>query len=334
MILHPGILSLSVSSLLTALMMIYSATYGVQILRHWAIFSGSEFQLALERKTYLISTIVSYFLGFQLVSLFLFIFTADSVCGLFVGAMCAVGTLTVNSYGYPTLILKVITFLMAGFWLVLNHADNLGYDYPLIRSKYSLLLVMTPFILAEALFQGLYFLGLKPDIITSCCGSLFSPSARGLATEVVNAPPLPMLALFYVSSGATLLSGAWYIVRGSGGWLFALLNSVQLAVALIATISVISLYIYQMPSHHCPFCILQKEYFYVGYPLYISIFVAAICGFGSGWLERYRGIASLAADLQGLSRRLACVSLVCTGILVATASGYMLLTSFTLVLDV
>ncbi|MFZ2950377.1 MAG: hypothetical protein WA003_12920 [Desulfuromonadaceae bacterium] len=330
MILHPGILSLLVSSLLTALMMLYSATHGVRILRHWNISSGSEFQLSLERKTYLISTIVSYFLGFQLVSLFLFILTAGSISGLFVGAMCAVGTLTVNGFGYPTLILKVVTFLLAGFWLILNHADSLGYDYPLIRSKYFLLLVMTPFILAETLLQGLYFLGLKPDIITSCCGTLFSPATRGLATEIVNAPPLPVLALFYASSGVTLLCGAWFTVRGSGGGVFALLNIVQLAVALIATISVISLYIYQMPAHHCPFCILQKEYYLVGYLLYISMFVAAICGFGSGWLERYRSTTSLADDLPGMIRTLARVSLFCTVILVAIASGYILLTGFTM----
>lgn len=331
MILHPGILSLLVSSLLTALMMLSSAGYGVRILRHWDITSGSESQLSLERETYLISTIVSYFLGFQLLSLFLFIFTADSIRGLFVGAMCAVGTLTVNGFGYPTLILKIVTFLLAGFWLILNHADSLGYDYPLIRSKYLLLLlVMTPFILAETLLQAVYFLRLKPDIITSCCGSLFSPVTRGLATEIVTAPPLPMLALFYASSGVTLLCGAWFIVRGSGGWLFAVLNIVQLAVALIATISVIALYIYQMPSHHCPFCILQKEYDFVGYPLYLSMFVAAICGFGSGWLDRYHTTASLADDLPGLSRTLARVSLLCTVILVATASGYILLTSFTM----
>ncbi len=330
MILHPSIMALLVSSLLICLMVLYSTTYGVQILRRWDITSGSEFQLALERKTYLISTVVGYFLGFQLVSLFLFIFTADSICGLFVGAMCAVGTLTVNSFGYPTLILKIVSFLLAGFWLILNHADSLGYDYPLIRTKYLLLLIMTPFILAETLLQGFFFLGLRPDIITSCCGSLFSPATRGIATEIVNAPPIPMLAVFYASSTATLLCGAWYLVRGRAGWLFALLNVIQLVVALTAVISVISLYIYQMPSHHCPFCILQKEYYFVGYPIYIAMLGAAICGFGAGWLNRYRGITSLAEELPGLSRTLTVISLACTVILVAIASGFVLLTSFTM----
>jgi uncharacterized membrane protein len=330
MILHPSILSLFASSLLTSLMVLYSSVYGVQILRHWNIRSGSELQLNLERKTYLISTIVSYFLGFQLVSLFLFIFTADSICGLFVGAMCAVGTLTVNPFGYPTLILKIITFLQAGFWLILNHADSLGFDYPLIKRKYLLLLVMTPVILAEAVLQGVFFLGLKPDIITSCCGSLFSPASRSVAAELVNAPPFPTLALFYGSSLATVLCGVWFLKRGSGGRLFALLNMIQLAVALVATVSVISLYIYQMPSHHCPFCILQKEYHFVGYPIYIAMLTAAICGFGAGWIHRFRRIESLAEDLPRLCRTLTQVSIAATLFLVVIAGSYILLTSFTM----
>jgi hypothetical protein len=330
MILHPSILSLFASSLLTSLMVLYSSGYGVQILRHWNIRSGSELQLNLERKTYLISTIVSYFLGFQLVSLFLFIFTADSICGLFVGAMCAVGTLTVNPFGYPTLVLKIITFLLAGFWLILNHTDRLGYDYPLIKHKYLLLLGMTPVILTEAFLQGWYFLGLKPDIITSCCGSLFSPASRSIAAELANAPPFPTLALFYGSSLATILGGVWFLIRGSGGRLFALLNVIQLAVALVATVSVISLYIYQMPSHHCPFCILQKEYHFVGYLIYIAMLTAAICGFGAGWIHRYRRIESLAEELPGLCRTLTQVSIAATIFLVVIASGFILLTSFTM----
>jgi hypothetical protein len=330
MILHPSILSLFVASLLTSLMVLYSSVYGVQILRYWDIRSGSELQLNLERKTYLISTIVSYFLGFQLVSLFLFIFTADSICGLFVGAMCAVGTLTVNPFGYPTLVLKIITFLLAGFWLILNHADSLGFDYPLIKSKYLLLLVMAPIILTEALLQGVYFLGLKPDIITSCCGSLFSPASRSIAAEISNAPLFPTLALFYGSSLATILVGIWFLIRSSGGWLFALLNVLQLAVALVATVSVISLYIYQMPSHHCPFCILQKEYYFVGYPMYLAMLTAAICGFGGGWLHRYRNIKSLAEDLPGLCKTLTRISIAATIFLVVIASGFIVLTSFTM----
>ena len=40
---------------------------------------------------------MTYPFGFQLASLFLFIYTADHLHPLFVGAMCAAGTLYVNA---------------------------------------------------------------------------------------------------------------------------------------------------------------------------------------------------------------------------------------------
>jgi len=330
MILHPNILALLVSSLLISLMLLYSSYYGIRILRSWDILSGSELQLKLERRTYLISTIISYFLVFQLASLFLFISTADSICELFIGAMCAVGTLTVNHFGYPTLLLKIWTFLLAGFWLVLNHLDNQGYNYPLIRGKYLLLLGMAPFILGETVSQAIYFGGLKPDIITSCCGSLFSSASRGIAAEVANAPALPMLAAFYLSAAVTTVWGIYFSRSGRGGLFFAGLSALHFLISLVAVVSVISLYIYQMPSHHCPFCILQKEYYFVGYPVYLSILAAAITGFGAGWTARYQAVDSLREDLPRIRVALIRASLLSIAVLVALTSGYVACTSFTL----
>ena len=330
MILHPSILALAVSSVLISLMMLWSAGYGIRILRRWDIASGSELQLELERRTYLISTIVSYFLAFQFVSLFLFIHTANSIHGLFVGAMCAVGALTVNGFGYPALLLKIVTFIFAGLWLILNHVDNLGYDYPLIKCKYLLLLLMAPFILAETVVQGIYFSGLKPDIITSCCGSLFSPASRGIATELACVPPLPMLAIFYISTALTFSAGLWFWHRGSGGYLFSLLSASHLLVAIVAIISVISLYIYRMPSHHCPFCILQEEYHHVGYPLYIAVLTGAVSGVGAGFLMPFRKVASLREALPRMQRRLALAALFSLALSTLLTSCAILFTTFTL----
>ncbi|MBT1070941.1 hypothetical protein [Pelotalea chapellei] len=310
MILNPNILALFISSLLISLMTIYAACYGVTILRRWDISSGSELQLVLERRTYLISTIVSYFLAFQLVSLFLFIQTADSICHLFVGAMCAVGTLTAHHFGYPTLLLKLVTFIMAGLWLILNRADNQGYDYPLIRAKYLLLLIMAPFILAETVLQNIYFLGLKPDIITSCCGSLFSQGSRGIASEILAMPSIPAKILFYSSVLATFTAGARFFWNGKGGYLFAGLSGIAFITSIISMISFIALYFYEMPSHHCPFCILQKEYGYIGYPLYGSLFLGAVTGLGTGVLQAYRKKESLKLIIPVMQRKLCAISVI------------------------
>ena len=308
MILNPSILALFVSSILISLMTIYAASYGVLILHRWDITSGSELQLSLERRTYLISTIVSYFLAFQLVSLFLFIQTADSICHLFVGAMCAVGTLTVNGFGYPALLLKITTFIMAGLWLILNHADNQGYDYPLIRAKYLLLLIMAPFILAETVVQGIYFLQLRPDVITSCCGTLFSQNSRGIASDILAMPSIPAKILFYTFMVATFAAGIKFFIHGKGGNLFAGLSGITFLISITSIISFISLYFYEMPSHHCPFCILQKEYGYVGYPLYILLLSGTVTGLGVGLLQRFRKKESLKNIIPAIQRKLVAAS--------------------------
>jgi len=330
MILHPAILALTTASFLITLMVLFSAVWAIRILLNWNLASGNELQLRLENTTYLISTVISYFLVFQLAALFLFVHTVDNIHNLFVGAMCAVGSLSVNKFGYPTLILKMFTFILSGLWLTINHADSKGYDYPLIRIKYRLLLIMTPLLLLEGALQTTYFLKLRPDIITSCCGSIFSPAGRNLATEIANAPPLPMLAVYAVSTLLTCAIGAWFLYRGTGGTVFAYMSLAHFAISLSAVISVISLYIYAMPSHHCPFCILQREYHYVGYPIYLSILTAVTSGTGAGWLSRCRRIPSLAVTIPKFQRRLTVTSLVSILLMAGIATGYVIFTDFTL----
>ena len=89
MILHPAIVTLLLVSLVTSGMILYCSYFGIMIIRRWDIRSGSEVQLALERRTYLISTVISYMLFFQIASLFLYVYTADSLHNMFVwGDVC------------------------------------------------------------------------------------------------------------------------------------------------------------------------------------------------------------------------------------------------------
>ena len=311
MILRPDILALLLSSLLVSLMTLGAAGFGVVVLRRWDIGSGSELQLALERRTYLVTTLMGYLLLFQLASLFLFIRSADDMSRLFAGAMCAVGTLSANPYGYPALLVKIATFILALLWLILNRADSRGYDYPLIRPKYILLLVIAPLVLAETLLLWRYFLGLKPDIITSCCGALFSSRSRGVAADLAALPPVPVAAAFSACTVIVILAGARFRLSGKWGYLLALSSAVQFPLALSSIISFVSIYIYELPSHHCPFCLLQKEYGYLGYPLYALLLCAAVSGVGVGMLQRFRPRESLAEVIPSMQRQLALISLLC-----------------------
>ncbi len=330
MILYPPIIALIVGSLLISYMLLHSSFYGLQIVRRWDISSGSELQLRLERKTYLISTIISYAFGFQLISLFLYIYTTDDLCRLFVGAMCAAGTLFVNDYGYPTLVLKIVNFLLAGLWLILNYTDNRAYDYPLIKKKYFLLIVITPFILAETVLQMRYFLAMNPNVITSCCGSLFSSEAQGIASELVSFPSIPMKIAFYGSMALSVTLGLLFYLKGRGAYLFSLVNGLTFLVSIAAVISFISLYFYELPTHHCPFCVLQKEYGYVGYPLYITMLGGAVTGMGVGLIMPFRKIRSLSGTVPAIQRRLALASVVFYLVFTAIVTYRILTTTFKL----
>lgn len=309
MILHPTVIANLLASYVGSFMVVYAAYFGAQIIRHWDIQSGDELQLILERKTYLISALLGFVFALQLLSLFLFVFTADTLCPLFVGAMCAAGTLNVNAFGYPTLELKVVNFILAGLWLVFNHADNQGYDYPLIKKKYLLLVVIAPVIVVEMLLESAYFLGMKADVITSCCGSLFSAEkAGGLGSEIAALPARPMIWVFYGTMLFTLISGFICFRTGKGGYLYAGLSLFAFVVALVSIVSFISLYIYELPTHHCPFCIVMEEYHYIGYLLYMLLFGAVVSGIGAGALMPFREVESLQAVLGRYTARLTITS--------------------------
>ncbi|MEI6542003.1 MAG: hypothetical protein WCL60_00675 [Methylococcales bacterium] len=310
MILHPSVIANLLAAYISSGMVLYALFYGVQILKSWDIQSGHELQLVLERKTYLISTLLSYVFGLQLLSLFLFIFTADSLAPLFVGAMCAVGTLNVDPFGYPTLTLKIINFILAGLWLVLNYADNQGYDYPLIKKKYQLLTFITPLIILEMLLESAYFLGMKADVITSCCGSLFSSErVTGIGSEMASLSALPMLWFFYGAMFVTLLCGIIFYLKGLGGYVYAVLSLLMFIISLVSIVSSISLYIYELPTHHCPFCIIMEEYHYIGYLLYMLLLGAVVSGLGVGALIPFRQLESLQFMLVGFTRKLALASI-------------------------
>lgn len=330
MIFQPAIVALLVGSILISFMLLYSSYYGAWILRRWNIQSGSDLQLTLERRTYLISTIMNYAFGFQLISLFLFIYTADHLNTLFVGAMCAAGTLNVNRWGYPVVMMKILNFFLAGLWLIINFTDNRAYDYPLIKKKYGLLLLMTPFVLAEVILQAHFFLGLKPDVITSCCGTLFTSETQGITSEIISFPRTPVEITFYSSLALTFALGIYFYLKGKGGYLFSFSSLTTFIVSVIALISFLCLYFYELPTHHCPFCILQKEYRYIGYLIYPTLLGGAVLGVGVGTIMRFKKINSLRNVIPSLQRKLTGFVLISYAIFLGTVFFQMIFSNLKL----
>lgn len=305
MILHPGILALFCVSTIVLLVMLAASFYGVKILFRWDSGSSTEGQLLLERKTWLVSSLLNYTLAAQILSAALFVFTADDIHRLFVGAMCATGSLNANLVGWLVLLVKGLLLFAASLWVVFNRLDQRTEDTPLIRTKYLFLLLMTPLVALDLYGQWLYFSGLQPEVITSCCGSLFSAEGEGVAAELAGLPVEQAMLLFFSIAGVYFVCLLLTIfLRHDMFRLLLFVASVLFFFASLgAVVSFISPYIYQMPSHHCPFDMLQHHYNYIGYPLYVGLFCATLFGLLPGLSHPFKKSPSLKLEIERIERK-------------------------------
>jgi hypothetical protein len=332
MILHPGVLSLITGSVIVILMMIHSSMLGLKIIARWDINSSTSEQLSLERQTYLISSIMNYVLGFVILSLFLFIYTADDLHRLFIGAMCATGSLNANPIGWKVLYTKIVLFFISSVWIALNYIDHRAEDYPLVRTKYTILLFITPLVILDAYLQLKYFMGLRPNIITSCCGSLFSEVGEGVASSLSSLPIRPMMIVFYATTIVFLVNAVLSLCfqKGIFKYMSTMLSLILFIVSIASIISFISPYFYELPTHHCPFDILQKDYNFIGYPIYITLFGGVFFSMITGIIEPFKRIISLKIIINKTQRRWTTISIILILIFITICTSPIVFSSLTL----
>ncbi|MDZ7640913.1 MAG: hypothetical protein U5J62_02630 [Desulfurivibrio sp.] len=325
MLLNSWSLVLIISSLLVVFLLAVAARSAVRVLRFWDPARDDSRQISLESEIWLSSTLVSYALGVQILSLVLLVLAADDFAAVISGAMCATGTLLANPFGLPALLVKLLGVFLYGGWLVLHRLDISSEHYPLVRHKCWYLLALLPWLAADIGLQSLYLLELDPDVIVSCCAVVFRAGDQGsqLLVELAGERVLPV---FYAAAGGLLLLGAvtwwrlsaaarpaatgsatsatagsatpaaagsatpdrangerlraadprlesWLVLIYGAGWLLFL------PLALLAITVAFSSYIYAMPYHNCPFCILQPAYHYIGFAIYIPLLLGAFYGF-------------------------------------------------------
>ena len=81
-----------------------------------------------------------------------------------------------------------------------------------------------------------------------------------------------------------------------------------IAATVAGILSFVSLYVYEHPNHHCPFCILKPEYGYQGYLLYLPLFVATAAGLAVGAVQPFARRESLREIVPTFSRNLAAIA--------------------------
>ncbi len=247
----------------------------IKVVRYFDIDQDTPLQYALERQAYLASTIIEFALFFKIILLFYFIYTLDKLSNIIPGAMCAAGVVTANTYGVWLLLLKLLNIYLFGIWLVINKEDLLTKDYRYTKLKFRFFLLIFIAVSMEFALEYLFFNALDVSKIVSCCGVLFNPVRQSAMAMLLQIRPLYLVALFYLNFLVL------FIVQ-KRLYLFAALSASFLFVSLLAIIEFFSPYIYELPTHHCPFCFLQKEYHYVGYLLYLLLFLGTFIGVAAG----------------------------------------------------
>lgn len=327
MFLNSWSLGLTLSALIVLLLALFAGRTALLVLRHWDPSSDSDLQIRLENGIWLTSTLVEYGLGFQVLTLVLFVLAADTFCQVIVGAMCATGALLANSFGMPALLVKIAGVFLYGFWIVLHRLDISSASYPLVKVKYIYLILVLPLLLVDITLQTLYIANLSPDIITSCCAVVFGESGES-GRNLLEGFSQPILLSLYYSTVLVLASAGFLLLKRWRLALAALFSSTWLwflGLAAVVIINVFSSYIYAMPYHHCPFCILKPEYHYIGFALYFTLIPAAFFGLSILLVEPFKKRDGLAGPVQLYQERAIKMSLLLLLLLSLISSYHILL---------
>jgi hypothetical protein len=304
------VLTLVLGSGVVCAMALGAAAVGVSIALWWDPRSSDDRQLTRERRALLVEMIAKVVLAFQLVSVVAFVAVANRLYPLFQGAMCAVGTLEAHPLGMPTLLVKLGVFVMCALWLILHQAAPSEESSGLVRLKHGSLVLIGAALVAENILQLRFFSGLRPDIITSCCATVFSLKGQGIGSELAALPGRESRTAFFFCLALTAAAGLRLLRHGRSPAVFAASSLLLSAVALVALVSWIAPAVYELPTHHCPLCLLAQPHALTGALLYSSLGLGLVSGAGAGIVGLARRLDSAKAIRPGTEARLCAGSLV------------------------
>ena len=273
MILTPEVLSILILNIIFAIFAIVAFYLSIKIFLNFDINSTSKTQYALEKYSFLSATIIKYIFVIKVPLFLFFIFTLDKISNVLTGAMCGAGVVDATEYGTYLIVLKIINLYLFAYWISLHVEDMKDENQPYTRLKFGVFIVLFFFFMSEIILEGIMFNAIEIDKMVSCCGTLYSSSSTSAISNIFTLDTTTLLSLFY---GNFLLIILFYFLKNK--YFFALSNIIFVVVALITLIVFFGTYIYELPSHHCPFCYLQSDYYYIGYLIYLLLFVGTFYG--------------------------------------------------------
>ena len=259
----------------------------LKVLLKWDFESFTPFQFALERQAYLVSTIILFVFLMKFLLVVYFIFSIDTLSLLLPGAMCGAGVIKANVYGSYVLILKLFILFLLTLWIYIHSYDMCTKNHQWFRHKSWLFSLIFVLIILELGLDFSYFTNIDTQMPVSCCAALFG--------QLEGANPLPfglsvtlLLVLFYLLYILLILA-----IKSGYTILYILTNMLFVFIAYYAVVYFFGTYVYQLPTHKCPFCMLQSEYYYVGYLLWGSLFMGTYIGLSDAVSTLWLGKADM-----------------------------------------
>lgn len=280
MILIPEVLAILILNFIFLLFSSIAFYLSLKIFLKWNSDSNATLQYTLEKQSYLAATIIKYIFLIKVPLFLFFIFTLDKISNVLTGAMCAAGVVDATDYGNYLFVLKIINLYFFAYWLALHNEDMKHENQPYTKIKFGLFIVAFSLFISELFLEVLMFSSIDLEDVVDCCGVIYSSSASSYISAVFTIKPTILLSLFYINFILIIL---FYLYKRN--YIFSILNIFFIIISIITLITFFGTYIYELPSHHCPFCFLQSDYYYVGYILYTLLYIGTFYGIIAGFLE-------------------------------------------------
>jgi len=277
-------IALQIACALVATALLVRASFtAFTVVRHFDVMRATEGQLALERRVELAATFVRVGAAAQVVALVLSALAADKLSRGIRGAMCAYGTFNSSPWGFRALAASVVAALAAGTLAQLYAFDARVRTMQLAKPLAWLTLLVAPLALGALALQCIFLFDLDLSVVASCCSVQLDAVASARAVTA-SGPRLASVALAAIA-GAVCVILALACARRPRRPLAVLtgaLGALVVPLALAAVVLEVAPYAFEVPQHHCPFCLLRADAGAIGYPLFGALFLGAIWIFGAG----------------------------------------------------
>ncbi|WP_122893614.1 hypothetical protein [Arcobacter peruensis] len=253
--------------------------YALFIIKKWDYSKTTQTQYKLEKRSYLVILIITFTMFIKIFLMPYFAYSIDLLSHIVPGAMCAAGVIDANEYGQPLFIFKVFLLFFIGIWMILNSLDLKEKTYPYTKKKFWFFIFIFALVIIELGLDILYLTNISTKEPVLCCSVIFGASSTGGQIPFNLSTPM-LLVIFYL-----LYFLSVFVNLQKNIYLNIIINILFLYISYYAVTYFFGTYIYQLPTHQCPFCMLQREYSYIGYFIWGTLFLGTFFAFAFSSLK-------------------------------------------------